>query len=214
MKPVWTIGKKSKNKHSLRNIKLNCDNNELTIVSRLSILKNLKDLNIFDGLSSSDFADNVGSYGDCHILDQVNLREGNIYLLNNDQDGFSPNIEKVTSKLKTNKEISFFINSSNKSTSDFIDEAVKFKRSKTRIINIEEDYLVFCCVPQNEDISKKFSSNINLFIQDRIKKKKLMKFKIPNGIYGVYEVVFVPILFKSISEISEPGELLGCYIGK
>ena len=69
-------------------------------------------------------------------------------------------------------------------------------------------------MPQNEDISKKFSSNINLFIQDRIKKKKLMKFKIPNGIYGVYEVVFVPILFKSISEISEPGELLGCYIGK
>ena len=210
MKPVWTIGKKSKNKHSLRNIKLNCDNNELTIVSSLSILKNLKDLNIFDGLSSSDFADNVGSYGDCHILDQVNLREGNIYLLNNDQDGFSPNIEKVTSKLKTNKEISFFINSSNKSTSDFIDEAISGGASNILV----DYYLVFRCVPQNEDISKKFSSNINLFIQDRIKKKKLMKFKIPNGIYGVYEVVFVPILFKSISEISEPGELLGCYIGK
>ena len=213
MKPVWTVGKKRKNKHNLSKVKLKCESNELTIVTSLKKLKSIKSLSIFDELSSVDCADTVGSYGNCHYLDQVNFK-GDIYLLNNDQDGLSPNIDKVTSKLKSNKDISFFINSSDKSTSDFIDEAVKFKSTTKGHFVIKDDYLVFFSVPQNQNISKKFSSNIKLFIKDRVKKKKLIKLKIPNGFYLINEVLFIPKLFEMISEISEPGELLGYYIGK
>ena len=54
------------------------------------------------------------------------------------------------------------------------------------------------------------------FIKDRIKKKKLVKFKVPNGVYGIYSIKNIPFYpaFKNISEISEPRELLGHYIKK
>ena len=137
-----------------------------------------------------------------------------IYLFDNDQDGMIPNVNKIISK-SNNKEIGFFVNPSNVSTSDFIDEAVQFKSSNSKYLNIKDNDLVFCCVPENENLTKNFSSNIDLFIKDRIKKKKLIKFKVPNGIYDICETAFVPILFESIAEFFEPGELIGhCIIKK
>ena len=55
---------------------------------------------------------------------------------------------------------------------------------------------------------------MNLFIKDRIKKKKIIKFKVPNGIYGIYSIRNNPLIFENISEFSERGELLGHYIQK
>ena len=138
-------------------------------------------------------------------------RRDYIYLFDNDQDGNGPNIHKILSK-SNDKEISFFVNPSNTSTSDIIDEAVKFNHSNEKYFIVENNDLIFFCVPLQESITKKNSSNIELFIKDRIKKKKLIKFKVPNGIYDICETEFVPGLFKNIDEFTEPNELLGHYI--
>jgi len=138
-----------------------------------------------------------------------------IYLFDNDQDGMMPNIHKVLKK-SNKQEIGFFVNPSNVATSDFIDEAIQFLGNHRpydgKLFKIKNNDLVFCCIPENENVTKKFSSNIELFIKDRIKKKKLIKFKVPNGVYGIYNIVNIPIIFKNLSEISEPHELLGHYI--
>jgi len=150
-----------------------------------------------------------------------------LYFFDNDQDGLSPNIYKVLKKTNT-KKISFFINPSNVFTGDFLEDTYEFKgKNKPRdgkIFKIKDNSLVFCCVPDyehrfcktkfNKSEIKKFSSNMEYFIKDRIKKKKLVKFKVPNGVYGIYSIINIPFYpaFKNISEISEPRELLGHYI--
>jgi len=68
-----------------------------------------------------------------------------------------------------------------------------------KVFKIKDLNLVFCCIPDYEDgfgktkftktEIKKFSSNMDLFIKDRVKKKKLVKFKVPNGVYGIYPVI-------------------------
>ena len=229
MKATFTSGKRKKSNYKLSNIKLNCEDDELIIISSLSNLKKKQNLEKFNNLSSHDFTEKVGGFGDCHLFnsfkfDQSKLSKDErklcyhskdqIYLFDNDEDGMLPNIHKIVNK-SNSKEISFFVNPSNISTSDFIDEAVQFKSSKMRFLNIKDNDLVFCCIPENENLTKKFSSNIDLFIKDRINKKKLIKFKVPNGVYDICETEFIPILFKSIAEFFEPGELIGhCIIKK
>ena len=127
-----------------------------------------------------------------------------------------PNIHKIVNK-SNSKEISFFVNPSNISTSDFIDDAIKneyhnWEHSKGNSLNIKNNDLVFCCIPQHENITKKFSSNIDLFIEDRIKKKKLVKFKVPNGSYDIVEKIHDEFFYKNIAEFAEHGDLLGHYI--
>ncbi len=150
-----------------------------------------------------------------------------LYFFDNDQDGLSPNIYKVLKKTNT-KKISFFINPSNIFTGDFLEDTYEFKRKNKpydkKIFKIKDNSLVFCCVPDyehgfcktkfNKSEIKIFSSNMEYFIKDRIKKKKLVKFKVPNGVYGIYSIINIPFYpaFKNISEISEPRELLGHYI--
>ena len=152
-----------------------------------------------------------------------------LYFFDNDQDGLSPNIYKVLKKTNT-KKISFFINPSNIFTGDFLEDTYEFKRKNRprdgKIFKIKDNTLVFCCVPDyengfcktkfNKSEIKIFSSNMEYFIKDRLKKKKLAKFKVPNGVYGIYSIINIPFFpaFKNISEISEPRELLGHYIKK
>jgi len=229
MKPVWTLGKRKSN-YKLSRVNLYFEpGEELIFISSLSTLKREANLEKFNNLSSHNFTDKVGIYGDCHLfnskeigfseLDENKLskdekilgRRDYIYLFDNDQDGNGPNIHKILSK-SNDKEISFFVNPSNTSTSDIIDEAVKFNHSNEKYFIVENNDLIFFCVPLQESITKKNSSNIDLFIKDRIKKKKLIKFKVPNGIYDICETEFVPRLFKNIDEFTEPNELLGHYI--
>ena len=148
-----------------------------------------------------------------------------LYFFDNDQDGLSPNIHKVLKKTNT-KEISFFINPSNVFTGDFLEDSLEFEQKSrpddVKIFKIKDNNLVFCCVPDyehgfcktkfNKSEIKQFSSNMEFFIKDRIKKKKLIKFKVPNGVYGIYSIINNSLFFKNISEISEPRELLGHYI--
>jgi len=227
MKPTFTVGKRKNSNYKLNNIKLHCEPSELILISSLSDLKREENLEKFNHLSSHDFTNQVGEYGDCHLFNTLKLDKNKfsrdekilglkdyIYLFDYDQDGNMPNIHKVLKK-SNKQEIGFFVNPSGISTSDFIDEAIVFKTSKSKFINIKDNDLVFCCIPENENVTKKFSSNIELFIKDRIKKKKLIKFKVPNGIYDICETVNIPGLFKNISEFSESGQLLGhCIIKK
>jgi|TARA_B100001971_G_C18140008_1_gene509856 hypothetical protein len=148
-----------------------------------------------------------------------------IYFFDNDQDRLFPNIHKVLKK-SNNKQLSFFVNPSNIATSDFIDEATsyegKHKPYDGKLFKIKNNDLVFCCIPERgnrfcktqftkSDIEK-FSTDMNLLIKDRIKRKKLIKFKVPNGVYGIYKIKNITLFFKNLPELAEPYELLGHYI--
>ena len=161
----------------------------------------------------------------------TDLRYNYIYCFDNDQDGLSPNIHKVRRKSEKN-EISFFVNPSNISTADFIDEAVHYlgiappsRSSDRKIFQIMNNDLVFCCIPETNNKFcktqfkkseiKSFNSNMNLFIKNRIEKKKLIKFKVPNGIYGIYSITKrMDWEFKNIPMEIGRGELLGHYISR
>ena len=144
-----------------------------------------------------------------------------LYFFDNDQDGLSPNIHKVLKKTNT-KEISFFINPSNVFTGDFLEDSLEFEQKSrpddVKIFKIKDNNLVFCCVPDyehgfcktkfNKSEIKQFSSNMEFFIKDRIKKKKLIKFKVPNGVYGIYSIINNSLFFKNISEISEQYDIV------
>ena len=227
MKATFTSGKRKKSNYKLSNIKLNCEDDELIIISSLSNLKKKQNLEKFNNLSSHDFSEKVGGFGDCHLFnsfkfDQSKLSKDErklcyhskdqIYLFDNDEDGMLPNIHKIVNK-SNSKEISFFVNPSNISTSDFIDDVLdEMHHSEGKRLNIKNNDLVFCCIPQHENITKKFSSNIDLFIEDRIKKKKLVKFKVPNGSYDIVEKIHDEFFYKNIAEFAEHGDLLGHYI--
>ena len=235
MKAVWTSNKRKKTNIKISNIKLNWENGELIIVSSLTNLLKQENLERLKSLSGIEFNEKVGEFGDCHLFNSLPsdkdetmyLKDDNVYLFDNDQDGIPPNIHKVLKK-KNTKEISFFVNPSNIFTGDFLEEYISFKGKNRPLDNkffkVEDSDLVFCCVPDsergicktqfNKNEIKKFSSNMNLFIKDRIKKKKIIKFKVPNGIYGIYSIRNNPLIFKNISEFSERGELLGHYIQK
>ncbi len=150
-----------------------------------------------------------------------------IYFFDNDQDGLSPNINKVVKK-SNNKELSFFVNPSNIATSDFIDRAIdlqgKHQPNDNKLFKIKNNELVFCCIPETSSIEcktqftksdlEKFSKDINFFIKDRIKKKKLIKFKVPNGVYGIYKIEYFFHSYPNLRELAESPELLGHYIKK
>ena len=264
MKATWTSGKRKKSNYKLNNIKLNCEPGELVLVSSLSDLNRKENLEKFQYLSSHDFTEKVGIYGDCHLFNAVFsnkdeffkknsfLGEKGIleqikedanknyierhspggdhdysynYLFDNDQDGMIPNIHKVSRK-SNSKKISFFVNPSNISTSDFIDEAIQLEGNHGpwdgKLFKIKNNDLVFCCIPETENRFcktqfkkneiKNFSSDMSLFIKDRIKKKKLIKFKVPNGVYGIYKIIKTAGFFEDLPMPLEHGELLGHYI--
>jgi len=235
MKAVWTSGKRKKTNIKISNIKLNWENGELIIVSSLTNLLREENLERLKSLSGIDFNEKVGEFGGCHLFNSLPsdkdetmyLKDDNVYLFDNDEDGTPPNIHKVLKKTNT-KEVSFFVNPSNIFTGDFLEDYPFFKGKDRprdgKFLKIEDSDLVFCCVPDsergvcktqfNKNEIKKFSSNMNLFIKDRIKKKKIIKFKVPNGIYGIDSIRNRPIWFENISEFVEPGELLGHYIKK
>ncbi len=149
-----------------------------------------------------------------------------IYFFDNNEDGLFPNIHKVLKK-SNSKQLGFFVNPGNIATSDFIDEAIsynrKYKPYDGRLFKIKNNDLVFCCIPDNgnsfcktqftkSDIEK-FSTDMNLFIKDRIKRKKLIKFKVPNGAYGIYKFQNNSSgIFKNLPGIVPNFELLGHYI--
>jgi hypothetical protein len=43
-------------------------------------------------------------------------------------------------------------------------------------------------------------------------KKLTIKFKVPNGVYGIYKIKNITLFFKNLPELAEPYELLGHYI--
>ncbi|MDA9814097.1 hypothetical protein N9B95_03565 [Candidatus Pelagibacter sp.] len=150
-----------------------------------------------------------------------------IYFFDNDKDGLSPNISKVIKK-SNNKQLSFFVNPSNIATSDFIDKAIflqgKHKPYDGKLFKIKKNELVFCCIPETKNIKcktqftksdlEKFDNDIDFFIKDRIKKNKLIKFKVPNGVYGIYKIKYITFNYENLRGIAEPYELLGHLIKK
>ncbi len=55
---------------------------------------------------------------------------------------------------------------------------------------------------------------MDLFIKDRIERKKLIKFKVPNGYYRIKKIKNLPSGRKDMSELAERWELLGHWITK
>ena len=88
----------------------------------------------------------------------------------------------------------------------------------------QKNELVFCCIPETKNINcktqftksdlEKFDNDIDFFIKDRIKKNKLIKFKVPNGVYGIYKIKYITFNYENLRGIAEPYELLGHLIKK
>ena len=74
MKATFTSGKRKKSNYKLSNIKLNCEDDELIIISSLSNLKKKQNLEKFNNLSSHDFTEKVGGFGDCHLFNSKSKR--------------------------------------------------------------------------------------------------------------------------------------------
>ena len=150
-----------------------------------------------------------------------------LYFFDDDRDGNPPTVQKVL-KITDAEELSFFVNTSYIHTGDFLEDSPVFttriRPSDYKVFKIKDLNLVFCCIPDYEDgfgktkftktEIKKFSSNMDLFIKDRVKKKKLVKFKVPNGVYGIYPVINDNYYITGLSDMAEPEELLGHYIKK
>ena len=73
MKPVWTLGKRKSNyKLSRANLYFE-PGEELIFISSLSTLKRVANLEKFNNLSSHNFTDKVGIYGDCHLFNSKEI---------------------------------------------------------------------------------------------------------------------------------------------
>lgn len=152
---------------------------ELNNKNNLEPIKNFKHLFHFDNPSST------GCY-------QLKTFKKKIFGIETDRYDAGPNIHEVTYKNKTK----FFFNCSDVDPDDFVDYLmVTKKRQKVSEFLIKDNTLVIFLLPgsdckncktkfTNKEI-KSFSSNFNNFITDRIKKNKLLKFKVPNGTYVV-----------------------------
>ena len=155
--------------------------------------------------------------------------ENSFFLFDNDQDGIPPNIQKIVKK-SNKKSIGFFVNPSNVNTSDFLDGFMRYNnyqgveystKKKFKILNND---LIFFCIPERENrfcktkFSKKeitkFSQNIDLFIKNRIEKKKLLKLKVLNGEYAIISGRNVNWGMTYLAEFEEPMNLLGHFIKK
>ena len=121
-----------------------------------------------------------------------NLLKNDIFTIDNTQDGNPPNI----CTFKVNKEIKFFLDCSIMHSSDFFDKMLKLKKKETiSEFTIKDNCLVFFLLPNNTDELcdsnfttkqiKDFSKKNNNFVEDRIKRKKALKFEVPNGNYIV-----------------------------
>lgn len=227
MKAVWTSKTNKKSIYKLTGIKLNCEPGEYVIISSLSGLKTNNFESIID-FSAHEFTERVGEFGDCHLLTRIS-DENSFFLFDNDQDGIPPNIQKIVKK-SNKKSIGFFVNSSNVNTSDFLDGFMRYNnyqgveystKKKFKILNND---LIFFCIPERENrfcktkFSKKeitkFSQNIDLFIKNRIEKKKLIKLKVLNGEYAIISGRNVNWGMTYLAEFEEPMKLLGHFIKK
>ena len=204
VKPIYQylkklLGKKEKlkftdkkSKYKINSFPLNNEKGEFTFFSSLDSLNENKNILYSKNFSEHHYAIN-GNVNDFSLCSKVeNLLKNDIFTIDNTQDGNPPNI----CTFKVNKEIKFFLDCSIMHSSDFFYKMLKLKKKETiSEFTIKDNCLVFFLLPNNTDELcdsnfttkqiKDFSKKNNNFVEDRIKRKKALKFEVPNGNYIV-----------------------------
>mgnify|MGYP001258798452 CR=1 FL=1 len=176
---------KNKSKHKIKFFSINEQPGEVLCFSSLETLNNKENLDYIKNFSIED------SSSLCHKLDE--FEKNDVFAIASDRDGMNPNIHTITDNKKN---IKFFFNCTRVAPSDFIDRMLKLKKKqKVSEFSIKDNNLAIFLLPGADipncksKFSKKeignFSKNFNNFIDDRIKKEKLLKFKVPNGKYVI-----------------------------
>ena len=177
---------KNNSKHKIKFFSINEQPGEVLCFSSLETLNNKENLDYIKNFSIED------SSSLCHKLDE--FEKNDVFAIASDKDGMNPNIHTITDNKKN---IKFFFNCTRVAPSDFIDRMLKLKKKqKVSEFSIKDNNLVIFALPDvyhnfckskftKKEISN-FSTNFNNFIDDRIKKEKLLKFKVPNGNYVIH----------------------------
>ena len=184
----WT---KNKSKNKIKFFSINELAGEFLCFSSLEALNNEENLEHIKNFSISDYSIDSGELSLCHKLNE--FEKNDVFSIDSDRDGMNPNIHTITDNKKN---IKFFFNCSGAAPSDFIDRMLKLKKKQqVSKFSIKDNTLVifllpdihnrFCKSTFTKKEIKTFSLNFKNFIDDRIKKKKLLKFKVPNGNYVI-----------------------------
>ena len=193
MKAVFQYTK-NKSKHKIKFFSVNEQPWEYVCFSSLETLNKKENLEYIKNFSSTSLMDhslNKGTWSLCCKLEL--FKKNKIFSIAPDKDDANPNIHTI---IDNKKNIKFFFNCSGIAPSDFIDRMLKLKKKqKVSEFSIKDNNLVIFLLPgadvpnckskfTKKEISN-FSTNFNNFIDDRIKKEKLLKFKVPNGNYVI-----------------------------
>ena len=121
MKAVWTSGKKSKFNFRTSNL-INLEKGEILCFSSIDFLDDSKNLENIINLSTLDKHEQIGGWSGCHKI------KDNFFMIDNDRDGFSPTLLKVSTNLKIKDIPKFYINCGNWDPSAYFKKALKIKK--------------------------------------------------------------------------------------
>ena len=179
MLPLILILKDNRIKHNNADINIGVSNLVLQQLRNYKTYNPQNEFILYNGVDTSKFF-------------KKETAKNDIFTIDNTKDGNPPNI----CTFKVNKEIKFFLDCSIMHSSDFFDKMLKLKKKETiSEFTIKDNCLVFFLLPDNTDKLcesnfttkqiKDFSKKNNNFVEDRIKRKKALKFEVPNGNYIV-----------------------------
>ena len=181
-----------KSKYKINSFPINNDRGEFIFFSSLDSFSKKE-----NELYSKDFFThnyaingNVHDFSSCSKISDI--LNNDIFTVDNTKDGNPPDIYTF----KENKEIKIFLDCSIMHYSDFFDKMLKLKKKETICeFIVKDNTLVFFKLPNINDENcdstfktkeiENFSNDYENFIQDRIQKKKLLKFEVPNGNYTI-----------------------------
>ena len=187
-----------KNNKLLIDVKpINLEMGDYLCFSNFEALNKSENFEYIKNFTMEDSAGQVGGFSYCHTLIEKKTKN-NIFAIDNDRDGSFPSIHKL---LDEDNNLSFFFNSYLWHPKEIIDNILKIpKGKKLNEFSINDNNLFVFALPDSifktafteKDIGE-YSKDPNKFINDRKKKRKLLKFDVSNGIYEIYTIWHVDV---------------------